>query len=346
VTAAARAVWFTAPRHAEVRDAEVSSPGRDEVTVAAVASLISLGSEMRIYRGEVPADQEVRPVTVEGSFAFPIKYGYQVVGRVVEAGEDSAFSGGELVFCRHPHQSRFTIRVGHADPPLITRLPEFKPPEMAVFSNLLDVALNAILDVSIRVGDVVAVFGYGTVGCFCAQLAQLTASRVVVVEVNPLRRQLALELGADAAVAPEDAREAVMSASRGRGTDVSIEASGSPPALQEAIRCTGMEGTVLVPAWYGDRTVPLVLSPEFHLGRQRIVSSMTRAMNPELRSRWDLARRLEVAWELLPRFYNPKMVSHHVSLEDAPSAYRMADEDPSSVLGIVIEYPISNGSKE
>jgi hypothetical protein len=40
------------------------------------------------------------------------------------------------------------------------------------------------------------------------------------------------------------------------------------------------------------------------------------------------------------------MVSHRVSLEDAPSAYRMADEDPASVLGIVIQYPVSNGSKE
>jgi hypothetical protein len=105
-----------------------------------------------------------------------------------------------------------------------------------------------------------------------------------------------------------------------------------------------MDGTVLVPAWYGDRTVPLVLSPEFHLGRQRIVSSMTRALNPELRSRWDLSRRLEVAWELLPRFYSPKMVSHRVSLEDSPSAYRMADENPGAVLGIVIEYPTSNRS--
>ena len=306
--------------------------------MAAVASLISLGSEMRIYRGEVPPDQEVRPVTVEGSFRFPIKYGYQVVGRVTEAGQDTGFVIGDLVFCRHPHQSHFTIPLGHLDPPLVTRLPEFEPLEMAVFSNLLDVALNAILDVSIHVGDVVAVFGYGTVGCFCAQLAQLTASRVVVVEPNPLRRQLSLDLGADAAVPPEDGVEAVMTASKGRGADVSIEASGSPHALQQAIRSTGMEGTTLVPAWYGDRAVPLVLSPEFHLGRQRIVSSMTRAINPELRSRWDLARRLEVAWELLPRFYTPKMVSHRVDLEEAPLAYKTAAENPEAVLGVVITY--------
>jgi threonine dehydrogenase-like Zn-dependent dehydrogenase len=340
MTAAAQALWFAAPGVAELRDAEVRPPQANEITVDAVASLVSLGTELKIYRGLFPPDQEVRPRTVEGTFAFPIKYGYQVVGRVAEAGAESGFDVGDAVFVRHPHQSRFTVTVDWADPPLTFKLPEYDNPEIAVFANLLDVSLNALLDVPVRVGDVVAVFGHGAIGMFCAQLARRTAVAVVVVDPSPRRRELALDLGADFAVDPSDAPAAIEEASQGRGVDVAIEASGAPDALQQAIRSTGMEGTVLVVAYYGSKPVPLVLSPEFHLDRQRMVSSMTRAINPELRSRWDLSRRMHTSFRLLPELYHPELISHRIPFERAPEAYQLADDATDDVVGIVLDYDV------
>jgi threonine dehydrogenase-like Zn-dependent dehydrogenase len=165
-----------------------------------------------------------------------------------------------------------------------------------------------------------------------------------VVDPSPRRRELALDLGADFAVDPVDAAAAIDEASEGRGVDIAIEASGAPAALQQAIRTTGMEGTVVVVGFYGGKPVPLVLSPEFHLDRQRLVSSMTRALNPVLRSRWDLSRRMRVSLRLLPELYRPDFVSHRIPFERAPEAYELADAASDDVVGIVFTYGTSDSS--
>ncbi|HZC84768.1 MAG TPA: hypothetical protein VE194_10075, partial [Rubrobacter sp.] len=50
----ARALWFTAPRTAEFRTETVEPPGPGEVRVETIASAVSAGTEMLVYRGEVP----------------------------------------------------------------------------------------------------------------------------------------------------------------------------------------------------------------------------------------------------------------------------------------------------
>ena len=62
-----------------------------------------------------------------------------------------------------------------------------------------------MLDVPVRLGDAVVVYGQGVVGSFCAQLARRTAGVLLVVDPIEARRRIALEWGADVAVAPADA---------------------------------------------------------------------------------------------------------------------------------------------
>jgi hypothetical protein len=52
----ARALWFTASRTAELREETVAPPGLGEVRVETIASAVSAGTEMLVYRGEVPQD--------------------------------------------------------------------------------------------------------------------------------------------------------------------------------------------------------------------------------------------------------------------------------------------------
>ena len=111
------------------------------------------------------------------------------------------------------------------NPDLIFRLPSDMDPEVAVFSNLADVAFNALLDVPVRIGDTVVVFGQGIVGTFAALFARKTAGRLIVVDPLADRRSRALANGADHAVAPEEALEVVREASDGRLADVTIEVS-------------------------------------------------------------------------------------------------------------------------
>jgi 2-desacetyl-2-hydroxyethyl bacteriochlorophyllide A dehydrogenase len=330
-----RAVWFTSAKHPEILPADIRAPGPNEVTVRALTSLVSAGTEMLVYRGEISPDESLGVETCEGSFAFPIKYGYQVVGEVVAAGQDSGYKPGDRVFAKNPHQDLFTIR---NDPSLLFRLPESVSADRATFANLLDVALNCNLDVPVRHGDVVVVYGQGIVGSFCAQLARKTAGTLIVVDPIAHRRERAVSWGADAAVDPADAREAVLAASDGRGADIAVEASGAPPALQSAIESVGKEGTIAVVSFFGGKTVPLVLSPQFHYGRQRIISSQVSSVGSGLQPRWSFARRLQTALRLLadPSLQAP--VSHRIPLDQAAEAYRLIDEDPANVDSVLLTY--------
>src|SRR5207248_2793795 len=142
-------------------------PAADQVTVKAITSLISAGTEMKFYRGEGVAtfDAAVKDLpTARLGPGSSIKYAYQAVGTVVEAGPQSGFEPGELVFARHPHQSAFTVTARHGEQLTLVRLPKDMSPETAMFLNLTEVALNGLLDVPIALGDVVVVFGQGIVG--------------------------------------------------------------------------------------------------------------------------------------------------------------------------------------
>lgn len=107
------------------------------------------------------------------------------------------------------------------------------------------VAFHGIRRSGITPGDTVVVQGAGPIGLFAAQFARAAGAGVVlVVEPNPRRRDLALELGASTAVAPEQAADAVLDGTRGVGADVVMECSGVPALLQAAADLTRSGGTV------------------------------------------------------------------------------------------------------
>jgi len=331
----ARALWFAAARQAELREDPVPEPVGNQATVRALASLVSAGTEMLIYRGEGAQGDDLGLETCVGSFSFPVKYAYQVVGEVVAAGDEARYGVGERVFCRHPHQELFTMR---SDNWLMARVPDGLEPERAVFVNLLEVALNCMLDVPVRVGDVAVVYGQGVVGSLAAQLARRTAGRLIVVDPFAVRRETALAWGADAAVDPAEAQAAVDELSDGRGADVAIEASGSPAALQSAIAVTGQEGTIAAVSFFGTKVVPLTLAPEFHYRRQHIVSSQVSSLGSGLQPRWSFERRTATGFSLLQTSWLVTPISHRLPFERAPEAYRILDERPEEAMGIVLEY--------
>jgi 2-desacetyl-2-hydroxyethyl bacteriochlorophyllide A dehydrogenase len=329
----ARAVWFTGPRRLEMRDETPRPPRDDEVQVEALYSLVSAGTEMSIYRGEASSPAEVQLPMGDGEFPFPLKYGYQVVGRVEAAGPASGRDVGDIVFANHPHQDHFTL------PSQLTFvIPREVSAKAATFTNLLTVALNGLLDVPVRIGDCVAVSGLGIVGTFAAHLARRTAGQLVLIDPIPQRRNLARSVHADAVVDPGDAHEVIDELSEGRGVDVYIEASGAAPALQGAINETGVEGTIVVLSYYANRKATLSLAPEFHARRQRIVSSMVAMVGSGLQPRWSPRRRFDVAISALAGIDTNQMITHELSFKDAQAAYELIDQHPADVLGVVLDY--------
>src|SRR5512132_4465537 len=103
----ARAVHFVAPRRVEVREVELPAPAEGQLLVAAEWSGISSGTELLAYRGETDPDLPLDETlgALAGTFAYPFRYGYSAVGRVVRPA--GSLREGQLVFAFHPHQDRF-----------------------------------------------------------------------------------------------------------------------------------------------------------------------------------------------------------------------------------------------
>lgn len=326
-----------------LREETVSSPGPGEVRVETIASAVSAGTEMLVYRGEVPQDLPLDLPTLRGSYAFPIKYGYAVAGRVLDTGSNAGhLYPGDPVFVHHPHQEAFVVPAT-----MLVRLPDDLDPLLGVFVANLETALNVVHDTPLSLGETALVLGAGVVGLLVARLLKLAGAGAVLV-VDPLerRRKLALAAGADGAFGPEGANGRVMDLTGGRGVDVAVEVSGSGAALQAAIEAVATEGTVVVASWYGTRPIALDLGGRFHRGRVSLRSSQVGRFNPELQPRWDRERRTETVIGLLDRLDLRDLISHRLPFGRAPEAYRLLDQRPEEAVQVVFSYEASRGGRD
>lgn len=335
-SSAARAAWFPAARAVELRQENVPPPKRGELRVQTLVSGISHGTERLVFRGEVPAGLPLDLPTLQGSYDFPIKYGYAAVGRVVDVGPNvDNHIPGDLVFALHPHQTVFCIPAS-----LATSLPADLDPLVGVFTANLETAVNIALDAAPRLGETAVIFGMGIVGLLAAQTLRLAgARRVLAVEPSAFRRALALRVGVDAVFAPgAELGERLRAANGGRRPDLALEVSGAAAALQAAIDGVADEGTVVVASWYGTKSLPLLLGGQFHRGRVRLRSSQVGRLDPALAPRWDHARRMETVLDLLPRLRLAELVTHRLAFDDAAEAYRLLDQDADELGQIVLVY--------
>ncbi|NKX52918.1 zinc-binding dehydrogenase, partial [Arthrobacter deserti] len=104
---------------------------------------------------------------------------------------------------------------------------------------------GVINSLQVRAGSSIAIFGAGGVGLSALLAAVVSGcSTIVVIDVNPARLGLALELGATCVVdaRDEDARDQVIRATGG-GADYSVETSGSVHAVRNAVEVLDVGGT-------------------------------------------------------------------------------------------------------
>jgi 2-desacetyl-2-hydroxyethyl bacteriochlorophyllide A dehydrogenase len=332
----ATSVWFPRAGAVELRRESLPAVAPDEARVRAIASALSHGTEMLVYRGQVPAELSLDLPTLRGSFRFPIKYGYASVGRVVETGAAvQSLHAGDLVFVHHPHQTEYVVPAS-----LPIRLPPDLDAETGIFLANLETALNVMLDAAPRLGERVVIFGQGVVGLLLTQLARRAgAGLVIAVEPLALRHDLARAVGADHVLPPGDGLvEAVRRLTDGVGADLALEASGSGTALGPAIECVAFRGTVVVCSWYGAKPVTLALGGAFHRGRVRLVSSQVSSIDPALQPRWSRQRRLALARELLSTLRLAPLITHRIPFHRAPDAYALVDRHPEETVQVILIY--------
>ena len=96
--------------------------------------------------------------------------------------------------------------------------------------------------------DTVVIIGAGTIGLFILQAARLRgAAKVIAVDINEFRLDLAKKLGADKLINPlkSNLSEAVLQETGGKGANVTLEAVGYAKTFADAVSITRMGGHVV-----------------------------------------------------------------------------------------------------
>jgi 2-desacetyl-2-hydroxyethyl bacteriochlorophyllide A dehydrogenase len=337
------ALYFTAPYEVSVRQEVLPRPAAGQVLVQTLVSAISAGTELVIYRGQMPADipkDETIP-SLAGDFSFPLKYGYAAIGRVTAVGEDVPREWqGKTVFAFNPHESHFL-----SAPAELMPVPANLSLEEASLLPAMETSVNFLMDGQPLIGEQVAVIGQGVVGLLTtALLARLPLASLVTLDNYSLRRRKSLVLGAQASLDPEtpDAVEHLISLlqkdSAYIGADLTYELSGNPDAVEKAIEITGFNGRVVIGSWFGQNQVSLNLGGRFHRSRIRLIGSQVSTIATRWTGRWTKSRRLQIAWQMLQHLRPAHLITHRFPLAQASQAYALLDQHPEEAIQVILTY--------
>jgi threonine dehydrogenase-like Zn-dependent dehydrogenase len=274
----ARAFWTIAPGRGEFRSENLAEGAPGMVPIRALASGVSRGSEALVFAGRVPSGlfETMRAPLMGGTFPFPVKYGYSIVGER---------NDGSRVFVLHPHQDRFL-----APEAMCVPVPDAIPTHRAVLAANMETALNLCWDAAPLAGERVLVIGAGVVGLLAASLlVRVPATTVTVVDVDPARAALARSLGCAFAL-PEAAPAE---------QELIVHASASEAGLRTALDRAAFEGRIIEASWYGDVAPSVPLGEAFHARRLRLIATQVGAVAPGMRGRRSHAERLAMALALL-----------------------------------------------
>ncbi|MHB8533692.1 MAG: zinc-dependent alcohol dehydrogenase, partial [Solirubrobacteraceae bacterium] len=161
-----------------------------------------------------------------------------------------------------------------------------------------------------------AVLGLGPVGLCAVQVAKLQGARVLAIDSVPARLEVARAFGATPLnLADQDVRAEVRKLTEGRGgVDVAIDAVGHAEVLDMAIRLTRSCGRVQCIGVYAERG-------EIHLGLAWLKSLTIRGGQANVIAHLDQMLEMLANGQLDPA----PLVTHHMTLEDGPEAYRIFD---------------------
>lgn len=270
-------------------------------------------------------------------------YGYPMAGAFGYAHLTGGYAGGQAEYVRVPYSD-----IG----PII--IPDGLDDEKVLFlSDILPTGWMAAVNCEIEQGDTIAVWGCGPVGLFAIQSAFLLgAHRVIAIDHYPHRLELARQMGAEtlnyhdvkimdalveltAGIGPDACIDAVGLEAHGYSVDNMIDAvkasvklgTDRPHVLREVIQACRKGGRVSVPGVYGGfgDAIPIGAFMEKGLTMKTGQTHVQKYM-PEL---------LEMIGE--DRIDTTFLISHRMSLEEAPTGYTMFKEEQNDVTKVVLK---------
>ncbi len=127
-------------------------------------------------------------------------------------------------------------------------IPEHVSFEEAAITEPLACVLHGVEEVGVKLGDTVAIIGAGPIGLLhLLTVKRIGAEKVIMIDLVDERLEFAEKLGADETInaGKVNAVEGVKQITNGHGVDVAIEAIGTPPTWEQALKLVRKGGKVL-----------------------------------------------------------------------------------------------------
>jgi predicted dehydrogenase len=368
------------PRTGEISVSEVPAPQLVPgcVLVRIAASLVSVGTERaasEFANKNLLQKAQARPDLVrdvldkvrrDGLFSAvqairsrldqPLALGYSSAGRIVGIGEGvTDIRVGDRVACAG---AGYAVHAELACVPrlLVAKLPEPSPVtfDEAAFATLGSIALHGVRTGDVRLGDTVAVIGLGLLGQLTVQILKAGGCRVLGMDIQPNRAELAARLGADATAASSSQfRDLCYERSRGVGVDavlITAETQSSDPVnfAAEIVRdrgvvvAVGMVGMDIERRLYYEKELDFRVSRSYGPGRYDAAYEQKGRDYPIGYVRWTETRNMEQFIELLHhgKLDLKSLITHRFPIDRAHGAYDLITRRTGEqFLGVLITYP-------
>jgi predicted dehydrogenase len=227
------------------------------------------------------------------------------------------------------------------------------PLEEAAFATLGAVALHAIRLADSRLGEVVGVIGLGVIGQLAAQLLSAAGCRVVGLDPDARRAEIAQELGAVATTEAAAFTALVAQLSHGVGADAVLVTAATPSSEpitvagvaardRGCVVALGAVGTEIPRKLYYDKELQFRVSRSYGPGRYDPEYEEAGRDYPIGYVRWTENRNLTAYLTLLAgrRLRVAPIITHRVPIDMALDAYELiTGKAPGPYLGVVLTYP-------
>jgi len=289
---------------------EPKGPARNQIKTKTLYSGVTNGTERNCLIGGnyAPPDS-----------ALPNAWGYQNVGRVIEAGpEAKTLKVGDLVYLSADHVEYVVM----PEDGLLIRVPEGVAPTHAALFGMASVAMRSCRHADLRMGERLLIVGAGFIGQAAAQIAAVMGARVTICDLDLSRLELARQIGA--------AAEVLNVAGDGRQKGIPNE---SFDAILDFAGVPGMEDRLLAAAKHRGRVLFIAgrskVTYTFNLGQWR---EITVQQNSHFDGS-DLGNLCRLVERGLVKI--GPLIQDVVPVAEADRIYRLLRDEPAKLKGTV-----------
>ncbi|NRA38900.1 MAG: zinc-binding alcohol dehydrogenase [Planctomycetes bacterium] len=317
-------VLFEKEASVVIADWQQPHPQAGQALVKNVASLVSAGTELSRLYNYHPKPQP-----------FPTNTGYASVVEVIEVGPDvDCVQVGKKYLAQMGHISH---GIQAADS--LIEIPDNVAPEHAVFSILAAIALRAVRQAKVSIGDSVLVVGLGLIGQFAQTLSRIAGGNPVVAgDLSPKRRGIAEEMGLLRCLDPltDDYQDQLTSFTESGQYRVTIDSTGTPQVFAQLPALTENNGRVMILGGI-HKTVDF----DFYTHAQKRNLRIIGAGSPDKYDwPWDEKANRQALLRLMAdgQLDVAPLLTHHVPMEKAPEIYPMLHTDKDACMGAVFSW--------